>query len=116
MGLFDSVMVDCPKCGNQTEFQSKADDDAYCRVFTPDTAPTEILIDVLNDPHFCEKCGAWFALIDPAFPPEAPPRPKPDARLVRDPAEGEFSQHRQGMRWWDAPFSFDDLQPEEPHP
>jgi hypothetical protein len=112
MGLFDSVYVACPNCGVENELQSKADDDPYLNRYTVEDAPTHILIDVLNSPHYCGKCGSWFALIDPRFPPgDELPRPEPTAELLRDPGEGEWHGHdiHKELRWWDAPFSFVDL-------
>jgi hypothetical protein len=67
MGMFDSVMVPCPKCSEPVEFQSKTGD-CQCDVFTLDTAPREILFDIMHDPEQCRQCGNWLALIDPALP------------------------------------------------
>ena len=53
MGIFDSVYVDCPHCGNPVEFQSKADNAAYMRRFTFLTAPDHILRDILHRPEHC---------------------------------------------------------------
>ena len=117
MGLFDSVYAECPRCRREVEFQSKADEEPYLNRYTPETAPTHILIDVLNDPHYCHGCGAWFVLIDPRFPPgDELPRPEPTARLLRQPGEGEWHghSHHAELRWWDAPFSFADLADDPP--
>lgn len=111
MGMFDSVMAECPRCKSRVEFQSKAGE-CYCNVYTIETAPREVLEDVINDPHFCSKCGEWFALIDPAYPPkhETPP-PDPKSVAVRAPKPGEFSMYQDGsFGWWEAPFSFSDLE------
>ena len=110
MGLFDSVYAGCPSCGAKVEFQTKADEAPYMNNYTLEDAPAHLLIDVLNDPHYCEKCGAWLALVDPAYPPDGPPpRPTPTVARVRDPQEGEYQAHFQGMRWWRAPFSYADI-------
>lgn len=110
MGLFDSLYHNCPTCGARNEFQSKADIDPYMRSYTVESAPTHILVDVLNAPEYCQSCGNWFALIDPRFPPDAePPRPDPKAVKLRALNEGEYSSHPQGMRWWNAPFTFADI-------
>jgi len=108
MGLFDSVMVPCPKCGASVEFQHK-DDDSGMRVYSLEDAPTYILTEILNEPEYCERCGQWFALIDPDFPPGAPPRPKPSIVRVRTPDNP--TTHPQGMKWWpDADrFSYADV-------
>lgn len=110
MGLFDSVYAGCPGCGQRVEFQSKADEQPYMNSYTLDDAPAHILFDVLNDPHYCQKCGAWLAIIDPAYPPAgAQPRPSPEVVRLRDPNEGEYRSHSQGMRWWDSPFTYADI-------
>lgn len=108
MGLFDSVYVPCPNCGKSVEFQSKQGE-CYMQNFTCDDAPTEILMDIANAPHFCQACGTWVALIDPAFPPGPPPRPNLKAAVVKPPMV--FQSHFQGFRWWpdDRAFSYDDL-------
>jgi len=66
MGLFDSVMVECPECGHKVEHQSKADEMPYMNTYTVEDAPAHILIDCLNEPHRCGKCGTWHVLYDPA--------------------------------------------------
>jgi hypothetical protein len=56
MGMFDSVMVPCPKCGELVEFQSKSGP-CMCRTFTLDTVPPEILVGAYKDsPSKC-RCG-----------------------------------------------------------
>ena len=80
--------------------------------FTLDDAPTYLLLDIINEPHWCAGCKSWFALIDPTIPPGPPPRPTISAVSVRDPKEGEYSvySHRPDqLRWWDVPFTFDDI-------
>lgn len=110
MGLFDSVYVDCPGCNQPVEFQSKADPDPYCRVFKIEDAPTDILIDILNSPEYCQKCGTWLALVDPAIPPGPPPRPAPQIVKVKPPENPRT--HFQGFRWWpdDKPFTLADIE------
>ncbi len=115
MGMFDSVYTPCPRCGHKTEFQSK-EGECSCNVYTLDNAPTEVLIDIVNDPQFCGGCKKWFVLFDPAYPPTEPPRPYPKAVPVREPNEGEFTAYQHNpdsLRWWDAPFTIDDLRPDE---
>lgn len=109
MGLFDSVMVPCPRCGKEVEFQSKADDDPYMRVYRLPDVPAHIQFDVMNEPHYCQACGSWFALIDPDHPPG--PRRPPKLRAVSvHPPENPVTHH-QGFRWWpdDKPFTYADL-------
>lgn len=108
MGLFDSVMVPCPKCKKHVEFQSKAWE-CQMNVYTLETAPAEILTDIMNDPEYCQSCGNWFALIDPRYPPGRKPAPTLTAANVRPPDNP--TTHSQGMKWWphDRPFTYDDL-------
>lgn len=109
MGMFDSVMVPCPKCDKPVEFQSKAGE-CYCGVFSLENAPAEILADIMNNPEYCEKCGQWFVLIDPKYPPGQ--KPKPDLRSAKVITPENPTTHFQGMKWWpgDHPFSYADLE------
>ncbi len=118
MGLFDSVYAPCAHCGEQIEYQSKADIAPYLNQYTVDDAPPHILRDVLNEPHYCQKCGKWTVLFDPQFPPSDSdtPRPAPIPQKVRDPGAGEFDSHEQGMRWWEAPFTLADIDRGAPDP
>lgn len=59
MGMFDSVMVPCPKCGECAEFQSKGGD-CTLAVYTLDEAPTDVLSDIDKYPEACKKCGTVF--------------------------------------------------------
>lgn len=113
MGLFDSVYVPCPKCGEPVEFQSKADPDPYMRRYTLDDAPGFILSDVMNAPDHCMKCDQWMVLIDPAYPPGEEPKPKLRAARVRAPSNPKT--HEQGMKWWpdDRPFTYDDIEEDD---
>jgi len=62
MGMFDSVMVPCPKCGELSEFQSKG---GACTltVCTLASAPADVLSDVnRHAPNTCANCGTAFAV------------------------------------------------------
>ena len=111
MGMFDSVMVTCPKCRNKMEFQSKALD-CLMEVYTLETAPAEILLDIMNSPHFHVKCGQWVVLIDPNYPPPLRPKPTLSPAMVIPP--NNPIKHFQGDQWWpnDVLFTFDHLEPE----
>lgn len=62
MGMFDSVMVPCPKCGEESEFQSKSGD-CILKVYPLATAPADVLSNVnRHSPATCEKCGTIFAV------------------------------------------------------
>ena len=60
MGMFDTVMVDCPKCGAPVEAQSKGGE-CDLRTYTLETAPADVLSDVnRHAPHKCEACSTRF--------------------------------------------------------
>jgi len=60
MGMYDSVNVPCPKCGTESEFQSKGGD-CLLNVYTLDNCPMDVLSDVnRHAPNDCEKCGTRF--------------------------------------------------------
>ena len=107
MGMYDSLMVDCPKCGKPVEFQSKAWDCCLDSYKLSD-APTAILVDVMNEPRYCEKCGQWIALCDPAHPPDWKPR----LNVVKVKTPDNPTKHFQGMQWWPdgVPFTFDEIE------
>ena len=62
MGMFDSVIAECPKCGKKLEFQSKA---GSCNLvqYPSYSVPAEIAIDLLGefgDTSYC--CGTEWKL------------------------------------------------------
>ncbi len=62
MGMFDTVRVPCPNCGERKEFQSKS---GPCILATHDleTCPANILADVnRHAPATCHNCGTVFAV------------------------------------------------------
>lgn len=59
MGMYDTVIIPCPTCGVEHEFQSKGGD-CYLRVFTLENCPDDVLGDVnRHSPADCE-CGTSF--------------------------------------------------------
>ena len=110
MGVFDSVNVPCPNCGGGVEFQSKAGE-CYCNWYTLDTAPAEILRDIVNGPQRCRQCGFWVALIDPDIPPGEPPRPNLRPIMLKTPADAELHSTQPFLQWWptERPFTYDDI-------
>lgn len=59
MGMFDSVMVNCPKCGHEHEFQSKSGE-CILDVYTLDDCPNNVMVDVnRHSPYKCD-CGIQF--------------------------------------------------------
>lgn len=60
MGCYDSVNVQCPRCGELSEFQSKGGDCVQA-IYTLDNAPGDVLSDInRHSPNRCEKCGTVF--------------------------------------------------------
>ena len=62
MGMFDTVMVPCPKCATRSEFQSKS---GRCTLetYTLEDAPDDVLRDVNRHvPTRCPQCGTLFAV------------------------------------------------------
>ncbi len=108
MGLFDSVMADCPNCGAKLEFQSKAGE-CYMNVYSVEDAPDDVVRDVLNRPEYCRHCEKWSCLYDPDYPPEFPPRPTPKMVKVREPSEPLIHETQPYLRWWNARFTSEDI-------
>lgn len=69
MGCYDTVLVRCPQCGEESGFQSKSGE-CLLRVFKLADCPPDVMFDVnRHAPNKCEKCGTWFQVefhIDPA--------------------------------------------------
>jgi len=62
MGMFDTVMVACPQCGEQSEFQSKGGD-CTLETYTLDDAPDDVLLDVnRHAPTRCSKCDTLYGV------------------------------------------------------
>lgn len=60
MGMFDSIMVPCPKCGEKTEAQSKSGD-CTLAIYELNNAPPDVMGDVnRHAPFTCHNCGAVF--------------------------------------------------------
>lgn len=56
MGCFDRLYVECPRCLNDVEFQSKAD--ACCQIdYDINNCPPNILGDLNNQSETCQNCG-----------------------------------------------------------
>ena len=56
MGMFDTVWTECPSCGRQIDWQSKAGECTLTE-YTLKDIPAEIALDLNNDTRNC-KCGA----------------------------------------------------------
>jgi hypothetical protein len=62
MGMYDTVMVPCPKCGTKSEFQSKSGD-CTLAVYELNEAPNDVLLDInRHAPATCVKCGTSFGV------------------------------------------------------
>lgn len=55
MGMFDSVIAKCPKCGDEIEFQSKSGDRSLRR-YNINSVPPEIARDIDGEVQSC-SCG-----------------------------------------------------------
>ena len=59
MGMFNTVLVNCPKCGKTHEFQSKSGN-CTLEEYNLKECPTDVIIDVNRySPYKC-ACGAVF--------------------------------------------------------
>lgn len=60
MGVYDTVIVPCPVCGETSEFQSKSGK-CLLDTYTLDDAPDDVLLDVnRHAPNRCAKCSTKF--------------------------------------------------------
>ena len=60
MGMYDTILVACPKCGNEENFQTKGGD-CLLSVWKLAEAPQDALSDVnRHSPATCSKCAAVF--------------------------------------------------------
>jgi len=62
MGMFDTILIPCPRCGAKYEAQSKSGDCILAHYELSET-PVDVLADVNHHaPFACESCGAVFAV------------------------------------------------------
>lgn len=60
MGMYDCVMIPCPKCGVVEEFQSKTGEQKL-NVYHLYDATKEVFNGITDDfPYQCSICGTWF--------------------------------------------------------
>lgn len=61
MGVYDTVLVPCPKCGRPHEAQSKGADRPCLDRYELNDAPLKVLADVnRHAPFRCDNCGSVF--------------------------------------------------------
>ena len=65
MGMFDSLIVQCPGCGKDVEFQSKAGD-CLLKVYNLSSVPLAIAHDLDGEEDVCLNCHTKFT-IQPTF-------------------------------------------------
>lgn len=66
MGMFDTVQVDCPNCGHELDFQSKAGP-CILATYTPNNVPIEIALDLHEEYKWCPKCDEVITLRLPCY-------------------------------------------------
>lgn len=69
MGMFDEIMINCPRCGESNLEQSKAGD-CNLNVYSLNDAPIEILESLTEEPLYCDKCGFKYEI--QLAPPDRP--------------------------------------------
>jgi hypothetical protein len=59
MGMYDTIMVNCPKCGQEHKFQSKGGECLFME-YTLESCPDDVMSDVnRHSPCLCD-CGVSF--------------------------------------------------------
>ena len=61
MGMFDTVMIKCPHCGDELEFQTKSGE-CVLSYFTQEAIPPEIARDLNGISDECYHCGEKIKL------------------------------------------------------
>ncbi len=61
MGMYDEIMLPCPKCGALTYEQSKGGGCNLDRYYYPNV-PDKILGYIVNEPQECDMCGCKFSV------------------------------------------------------
>ena len=61
MGVYDTIIMPCPECGELYHAQSKGSGDRSLRVFELTFCPLDVLSDAnRRAPFTCENCGTNF--------------------------------------------------------
>ena len=62
MGMYDTIMVPCPKCGTKEDFQTKSGK-CVLGTFNLSDAPADAMEDVMrHGPATCRSCGTVFGV------------------------------------------------------
>jgi predicted RNA-binding Zn-ribbon protein involved in translation (DUF1610 family) len=64
MGMFDSVLFECPECGNTIEEQSKAGN-CHLDRFDQSGVPINIAVSIEGDMVYCAECSNSFIIKAP---------------------------------------------------
>ena len=60
MGVYDTVIVPCPRCGERHDFQSKSGP-CDMKFYELDETPDDVFDDInRHAPTECFNCGTWF--------------------------------------------------------
>lgn len=68
MGVYDSVIFECPSCEEDIEVQSKAMPNPYLRVYTTMSVPSPIALDLVDKVVECPNCEQRYMLYGPKMP------------------------------------------------
>lgn len=68
MGMFDSLLIKCPKCGKEMEWQSKSGP-CCLESYKPNRLPVAVAQDLKGDVLGCQFCNTnfKFILLDPPY-------------------------------------------------
>jgi hypothetical protein len=62
MGLYDTILGKCPKCGTESEFQSKSGE-CLLRNYDLKHCPDDVLLDAnRHSPNYCDGCGSYYEI------------------------------------------------------
>jgi DNA-directed RNA polymerase subunit RPC12/RpoP len=62
MGMYDTIMAACPRCGTKNGFQSKGGD-CDLSTYELDEAPADVLSDANRHPMLCSECGTRYRIV-----------------------------------------------------
>ena len=81
MGVYDSVIVECPNCGYDVEFQSKAGE-CGLKVYYPSSVPIAIAVDLNGDTERCLYCNKYYTLKSLIYIDRVPMLAIPEEEIV----------------------------------